>query len=110
MRHEEVLMLFHNLLEELQFLFIKKYLVPAAKRIGADLFKTAAPANGEVVSERKKKSKRAKGAGTKIIDPKKFDNIYSAVNVRLKTSNNKHPIDLILNSPIIELSQPDKLI
>ena len=41
---------------------------------------------------------------------KKFDPFYSAVNVRLKTSNNKHLIDLILNSPIIKLSQPDKLI
>ena len=58
----------------------------------------------------KKNSKRAKDAGTKTIDPKKFDPIYSAVNVRLKTSNNKHLIDLILNSPINKLSQPDKLI
>ena len=41
---------------------------------------------------------------------KKFDPIYSVVNVRLKTSNNKHLIDLILNSPIIKLSQPEKLI
>ena len=29
--------------------FIKKYLVPAAKRSGADLFEVAAPAIGEVV-------------------------------------------------------------
>ena len=33
------------------------------------------------------------------IVPKNFDSVYSAVNARLKTSNNKHIIDLILNSP-----------
>ena len=34
--------------------FIKKYIVPAAKRIGADLFEIAAPEIGEIVSGRKK--------------------------------------------------------
>ena len=34
--------------------FIEKYIVPAAKRIGADLFEIAAPEIGEVVSGRKK--------------------------------------------------------
>ena len=34
--------------------YIKNYIVPAAKRIGADLFETAAPDNGEVVSGRQK--------------------------------------------------------
>ena len=33
--------------------FIKKYIVPPAKRIGADLFEIAAPEIGEVVSGRK---------------------------------------------------------
>ena len=33
--------------------FIKKYIVPAAKRIGADLYEIAAPETGEVVSRRK---------------------------------------------------------
>ena len=33
--------------------FIKKYIVPAAKRIGADLFGIAAPEIGENVSGRK---------------------------------------------------------
>ena len=33
--------------------FIKKYIVPAAKRIGADLFEIAAPEIGEIVSGRK---------------------------------------------------------
>ena len=33
--------------------FIKKYIVPAAKRIGADLFEIAAPEIGEVVSGQK---------------------------------------------------------
>ena len=42
--------------------------------------------------------------------PKNFDSVYSAVNARLKTSNNKHNIDLILNSPRIKLSQSDNII
>ena len=44
------------------------------------------------------------------IVPKNFDSIYSAVNARLKTSNNKHIIDLILNSPRIKISQSDNII
>ena len=35
-------------------LFIKKYIIPAAKTIGANLFEFAAPEIGEVVSGRKK--------------------------------------------------------
>ena len=42
---------------------------------------------------------------TKIID-----SVYSAVNARLKTSNNKHLIDLILNFPRNKLSQSDNII
>ena len=45
--------------------FIKKYIVPAAKRIGADLFEIAAPEIGEVVSGRKKLKTFAKDVGTK---------------------------------------------
>ena len=44
------------------------------------------------------------------IVPKKFDSVYSAVNARLKTSNNKHITDLILNSPRIKISQSDNII
>ena len=44
------------------------------------------------------------------IVPKNFDSIYSAVNAKLKTSNNKHLIDLILNSPRIRLSQLENII
>ena len=44
------------------------------------------------------------------IVPKNFDSVYSAVNARLKTSKNKHIIDLILNSPRIKLSQSDNII
>ena len=40
---------------------------------------------------------------------KDFDSIYSAVNAKLKTRNNKHLIDLILNSPAIRLSQSEKI-
>ena len=35
------------------------------------------------------------------IVPKNFDYVYSDVNARLKTSNNEHTIDKILNSPRI---------
>ena len=44
------------------------------------------------------------------IVPTCFDSEYSAVNARLKTSNNKHGIDLILNSPRIKISQSDNII
>ena len=47
----------HELLGKLQSPLLKKFVVPAAKRIGADLFETAAPEIGEVVSGRKKNSK-----------------------------------------------------
>ena len=44
------------------------------------------------------------------IVPTNFDSVYNAVNARLKTSNNKHIFDLILNSPRIKISQSDKII
>ena len=44
------------------------------------------------------------------IVPKDFDSIYSAVNAKLKTSNNKHLIDLILNSPRIRISQSENIL
>ena len=47
--------------------FIKKYIVPAAKRIGADLFEIAAPEIGEVVSGQKKLKTFAKDVGTKTV-------------------------------------------
>ena len=47
--------------------FIKKHIVPAAKRIGADLFEIAAPEIGEVVGGRKKLKTFAKDVETKTI-------------------------------------------
>ena len=48
--------------------FIKKYIIPAAKRIGADLFEiAAAPEIGEVVSGRKKLKTFAKDVGRKTV-------------------------------------------
>ena len=47
--------------------FIKKYIVPAAKRIGADLFEIAAPEIGEFVSGRRKLKTFAKDVGTKTV-------------------------------------------
>ena len=63
---EEVLVLLHKLLGELQFPSLKN-IVPAAKRIGADLFEIAAPEIGEVVSGRKKLKRFVKDVGTKIV-------------------------------------------
>ena len=40
--------------------------------------------------------------------PKNFDSVFSAVNARLKTSNNKHIFDSVLKSSRIKLSQSDK--
>ena len=47
--------------------FIKKNIVPAAKRIGVGLFEIAAPEIGEIVSGRKKLKTFAKDVGTKTI-------------------------------------------
>ena len=46
---------------------IKKYIVPAAKRVGAELFESAAPEIGEVVSGRQKLKTFAKDVATKTI-------------------------------------------
>ena len=67
---EEVMVLLHKLLGELQFPFLKKYIVRAAKRIGANLFEIAAPEFGEVVSGRKKLKTFAKDVGTKTVRKK----------------------------------------
>ena len=45
-------MYLHKLLGELQF-FLRKYVVPAAKRIGVDMLEFVAPEIGEVTSGRK---------------------------------------------------------
>ena len=56
---EEVLVLLHKHLGELQFLLLKN-IVPAAKRIGAKFFEIAAPEIREVVKGQKKLKKFAK--------------------------------------------------
>ena len=43
--------------------FLRKYIVPAAKRVGADLLKFAAPENAEVVCGRKIFETAAKSVG-----------------------------------------------
>ena len=58
----------------------------------------------------KKKPKLEQKQEKEEIVPKNFDSIYSAVNAKLKTSNNKHLIDLILSSPRIGLSQSENFI
>ena len=44
------------------------------------------------------------------IVPKYFASNYSVVNAKLKTSNNKHLFDLVLNSPRNGLSQSENII
>ena len=57
-----------------------------------------------------KKTKLEQKQEKEKIVPKNFDSTYSAVNAKLKTSNNKHLIDLILNSPRIRLSLSENII
>ena len=57
-----------------------------------------------------KKTKLEQKQEKEEIVTKKFDSFYSAVNAKLKTSNNEHPIDLISISPRIRLSQSENII
>ena len=57
-----------------------------------------------------KKTKMEEKQEKEEIFPKGFDSFYSAVNAKVKTSNNKHLTDLILNSPRIILSQLENII
>ena len=57
-----------------------------------------------------KKTKTGTNTRKKEIVPKYFDSVYSAVNARLKTSNNKHLIDLVLNFHRIVLSQSGNIL
>ena len=47
--------------------FLRKYIVPAAKRVGAELLEFAAPEIGEVFSGRKSFKSAAKSVGTKTL-------------------------------------------
>ena len=64
---EEVLELLQKLLGGLQSPLLKNYLVPAAKKIGADLFEIAVPEIEEVVSGRMKLETFGKHVGTKAV-------------------------------------------
>ena len=52
-----------KLLGELQFYFLRKYIVPAAKRVGADLLEIAVPENAEVVTRLKENQASCKESG-----------------------------------------------
>ena len=47
--------------------FLRKYIVPAAKRVGADLLEFAAPKIGEVISGRKSFKSAAKSVGKETL-------------------------------------------
>ena len=57
-----------------------------------------------------KKSKLEQQQENEEIVPTDFDFIYSAVNMSLKTNNNKNLFELILNSPRIRLSQSENIL
>ena len=48
-------------------LFLRKYIVPAAKRVSADLLEFAAPEIGEVISGRKSFKSAAKSVGKQTL-------------------------------------------
>ena len=66
-QREMVLALLHKLLGELQFPFLRKYVVPAAKGIGADMLDFAMPEIAEVVGARKNFKTAAKSVGKKTL-------------------------------------------
>ena len=47
--------------------FLRKYIVPAAERVGADLLEFAAPETGEVISGRKSFKSAAKSVGRQTL-------------------------------------------
>ena len=47
--------------------FLRKYVVPAAKRIGADLLEFAAPETGDVISGKKSFKTAAKSVGKQTL-------------------------------------------
>ena len=57
----------HKLLGELQIHFLRKYVVPAAKRIGTDMLEFAVPEIAEVVIGRKNFKTAAKSVGKKTL-------------------------------------------
>ena len=57
----------HKKLGELQFHFLRKYIVPAAKRVGGHLLEFAVPENAEVVSGRKNFKTTAKSVGRQTL-------------------------------------------
>ena len=57
----------HKLWGELQIFFLRKYLVPAAKRVGADLLDFPAPGIAKVVSGRKKFKTATKSVGRQTL-------------------------------------------
>ena len=57
----------HKFLEELKFIFLRKYFVPATKRIGADLVELAVAEISYEVCGGKIFKTAAKGAGNQIL-------------------------------------------
>ena len=48
-------------------IYLRKYIVPAAKRVGADLLKFAAPEIGELITSRKSFKSAAKSVGKQTL-------------------------------------------
>ena len=85
---EEVLVLLHKLLGELQFSFILNYIVSSAKRIGVDLFEIAAPVD-------EKHSKHLQ----KIGEQKQFEN-----NLEVEKKNPSVELEVPILEKIVQKS------
>ena len=59
--------------------FLRKYIVPAAKRVGADLLEFAAPEIGEVISGRKSFKSAAKSVGKQTLRKQLGEGSHRAV-------------------------------
>ena len=64
--------------------FLRKYIVPAAKRVGADLLEFAAPEIGEVISGRKSFKSAAKSVGKQTLKKQMGE------GSRRRTAGSKH--------------------
>ena len=67
--------------------FLRKYIVPAAKRVGADLLEFAAPEIGDVISGRKSFKSAAKSVGKQTLRKQLGSGSKQRRIIPTKTSN-----------------------
>ena len=83
--------------------FLRKYVVPAAKRVGADLLEFAVPEIAEVVSGRKRFKTAAKSVGKQILENKLGEGSRSKQRRIIPTKSTKQSSrsrrDIFTNNP-----------